>query len=243
MEVEPTVLLANSEKPKTKTTGSAARFACACFSLHWYLYIWTAVSGSAGRVGSSLPVSWDGHAAFPFHLSPLVSMKKRDKKKKGEKEKERERQREREREREREKGEQDHAPLSILTKKKDKIKLKSAAFRSKLQATHESTKKHAAKTSKRLKSKKKRKHSLDFASFESTLEGLGARYGAGDDGLRMRDVRVTSGKQRVRVMEAERGRMAAVLNHPVYKEDPLKAILGHLHATLGGAADDMDGGE
>ena len=168
-------------------------------------------------------------------------MKKRDKKKnKGEKEKERDR----EREKMREEGEQNHAPLSILTKKKDKIKLKSAAFRSKLQATHESTKKHAAKTSKRLKSKKKRKHSLDFASFESTLEGLGARYGAGDDGLRMRDVRVTSGKQRARVMEAERGRMAAVLSHPVYKEDPLKAILGHLQATLGGAADDMeDGGE
>lgn len=124
--------------------------------------------------------------------------------------------------------------LSILTKKKDKIKLKSVAFRSKLQATHESTKKQSGKTSKRLKAKKKKRHSLNFASFESTLEGLGERYGEASDSLRMKDVRVKSARQREKVMEEERGRMAAVLSHPVYRENPLKAVLGHLQATMGG---------
>ena len=67
--------------------------------------------------------------------------------------------------------------LSILTKKKDRIKLKSEAFRSKLNIAHaERTKKksHARRDSK---GKRRKKHALDFASFERTLEGLGKQYG------------------------------------------------------------------
>ncbi len=123
--------------------------------------------------------------------------------------------------------------LSILTKKKDKIKLKSVAFRSKLNVAHaERTKKksHARKDSK---GKRRKKHALDFASFERTLEGLGKQYGGDGNALRMKDVTVTSSKQRERVVKEERGRMEAVLHHPVFKEDPFKAVMGHLAATLG----------
>lgn len=123
--------------------------------------------------------------------------------------------------------------LSILTKKKDRIKLKSEAFRSKLNVAHaERTKKksHARRDSK---GKRRKKHALDFASFERTLEGLGKQYGGQANALRMKDVTVTSSKQRARVVKEERGRMEAVLHHPVFKEDPFKAVMGHLAATLG----------
>ncbi len=110
--------------------------------------------------------------------------------------------------------------LSILTKKKDRIKLKSEAFRSKLNVAHaERTKKrtHARRDSK---GKRRKKHALDFASFERTLEGLGKQYGGDANALRMKGVTVTGSKQRERVVKEERGRMEAVLHHPVFKEDP-----------------------
>ena len=119
-----------------------------------------------------------------------------------------------------------------MTKKKDKIRLKSAAFRSKLNVAHvERTKKksHARDS----KVKRRKKQALDFASFERTLEGLGKQYGRDVNALRMKDVTVTSSKQRERVVMEERGRMEAVLHHPVFKDDPFKAVMGHLAATLG----------
>ena len=65
------------------------------------------------------------------------------------------------------------------------------------------------------------------------MEGLGKQYGGQANALRMKDVTVTSSKQRARVVREERGRMEAVLHHPVFKEDPFKAVMGHLAATLG----------
>ena len=128
--------------------------------------------------------------------------------------------------------------VSILTKKKDKIKLKSAAFRSKLHVAHAeraTKKKHAkdSRSSKRLKGRRRKKHALSFASFEQAMQGLGEQYGRDVNSLRMKDVTVTSSKQRDRVVKEERGRMEAVLHHPAFKEDPFKAVMGHLVATLG----------
>jgi len=124
-------------------------------------------------------------------------------------------------------------------KKKDKLQQKKQAFRSKLNVAHAEIRARKAKQvgkSQRKRDKKKRRsstHLLDFSGLAGTLEGLGDQYSSGDAAaVAMKDVTVKSTKQRESIMREERGRMDAVLHHPVFQNDPLKAVMSHLTATL-----------
>jgi hypothetical protein len=124
---------------------------------------------------------------------------------------------------------------ALRAKKKEKQKRKSDAFRSKLKVAHAETGTKQARGTKQLKKKRRARSSgrlLDVSSLADTLQGLGeVEYGGSS--LAMKNVTVKSSTQREHIMKEERGRMEAVLHHPVFKEDPFKAVMSHLTATLG----------
>jgi len=68
-------------------------------------------------------------------------------------------------------------------------------------------------------------------SLADTLSDFSAEYTKSRD-LAMKINRVTTSKQRDKIMQEERSRMSEVLHHPVFVANPLGAIMSHLEATL-----------
>eukprot|EP00889_Picochlorum_renovo_P001975 jgi/Picre1/29005/NNA_004399.t1 len=105
------------------------------------------------------------------------------------------------------------------TEEKTKIQAKKAAFRRQdiWQDTNEEKKRN----------KKKYTALNDMKSLAETLGDFGQH-----DSLAMKVTTVKTAKQRDRILQEEKERMSQVYGHPVFQSDPLKAVLGHLEATL-----------
>ncbi|KAI8105295.1 hypothetical protein M9435_000462 [Picochlorum sp. BPE23] len=116
---------------------------------------------------------------------------------------------------------------SVRQKKKTKIQAKKAAFREKLKVEHASNASGKTQMKKKKRNKKKYTALNDMKSLAETLGDFGQH-----DSLAMKVTTVKTAKQRDRILQEEKERMSQVYGHPVFQSDPLKAVLGHLEATL-----------